>query len=618
MTNARRLASVSLVAIAVALGAATLTTVPAYADTPLFGTITSASGEKMGGVVVSAKAEGSTITMSVYTDEQGQYFFPPLPDGHYRVWAQAVKFETARNNVTVGKARYQDFTMKPITNQEAWIKQLPGDEFLAALPGNSPEDFRMKTQVRKNCTGCHSASYPLQFRFDEEGWSKVMDLMKNVNVSGVYPRPDKRVTPNIDFHQKDLAAYLARARGPGESSMRFNLRPRPSGEAARVVVKEYDFPTEDHIQTNDGSDWMLGTPSETGHMAGVHDAAADLDGNIWIVYSRPSKVTSYARIDAKTGAVKHFRIADRRGIVIGGHGIIRDENGLLWFNTRSHVQRGHGGLAMVDPKTEKLTVYFPPKPMSGTAGTIDADMKGNIWVTSPDGALRFNIAEERFTEFKSQTYKNERGTATVYGLAADAAGNGWWLLMTQDLVNYSDISTGKSHEFKLPPEQAVLENLTPEQMKMYETFVPPDFNTPFAWGQSPRRMGADKNGEHVWIGNSFGGNLARVNIHTKEVTLVPFPNPEAHQPYQVSVDKNHNVWTHLWSTDKVAKYNPSTQQWTLFDLPNRGTESRHISLLEREGQPMQVIVPYYRTRKVAVLTPRSEEEIAALRAQAKR
>ena len=69
------------------------------------------------------------------------------------------------------------------------------------------------------------------------------------------------------------------------------------------------------------------------------------------------------------------------------------------------------------------------------------------------------------------------------------------------------------------------------------------------------------------------------------------------------------MWTHLWSTDKVAKYNPATSQWTLFDLPNRGTESRHISLLEREGQPMQVIVPYYRTRKVAVITPRSETEM---------
>jgi len=618
MTNARRFANVSLFALSIALGFAAVAPLPARADAPLSGAITSAAGERMGGVVVSAKAEGSTITTSVYTDAQGNYYFPPLPEGNYRVWAQAIKFETARSDVAVGKARTQNFTMRPITDREAWIRQLPGDEFLAALPGDTPEDFRMKTQVRKNCTGCHSASYALQHRFDEEGWFKILELMKRVNVNGTL-RPDKRLTPNIDFHQRDLARYLARARGPGESSMRFNLRPRPSGEAARIVVKEYDFPIEDnHVQVNDGSDWMLGTPSETGHMAGVHDAAADLDGNIWIVYSRPSRVTTYARIDAKTGAVKHFTLPDQRGIVAGSHGITRDENGILWFNIRSHVFRGHGGLAKLDPRTEKLTMYVPPRTMSGTSGTIDADMKGNIWVTSPDGALRFNIAEERFTEFKSVTYKNKHGTATVYGLAADSAGNGWWLLMTQDLVNYSDIATGRTHEFKLPPEQAVVENLTPEQVKLYETFVTPDFNTPFAWAQGARRMGADKNGPYVWIGNSFGGNLARVNIHTREVTLVPFPNPEAHQPYQVNVDKDHNVWTHLWSSDLVTKYNPSTRQWTLFDLPNRGTETRHISLLERDGQPMQIIVPYYRTRKVAEITPRSEAEIEALRAQAAR
>jgi streptogramin lyase len=619
MINARRFASVSLLAISIALGAVTLASQPALADTPLSGRITSASGEAMGGVVVSAKAQGSPITTSVYTDPAGNYFFPPLPDGNYRVWAQAVQFERAASNVVVGKSRQQNFVLKPITDREAWIRQLPGDEFLAALPGDTPEDFRMKTQVRKNCTGCHSASYVLQHKFDEEGWSKILDLMKQVNVSGTFPRPDKRITPNIDFHQKELAAYLARARGPGESSMRFNLQPRPSGEAARIVVKEYDFPIEDnHVQVNDGSDWTLGTPSETGHMAGVHDVAADLDGNIWIVYSRPSKVTSYARIDAKTGAVKHFALPDRRGIVAGSHGIVRDENGFLWFNLRSHVQRGHGGLAKLDPRTEKLDMYVPPTSMSGTAGTIDADMKGNIWVTSPDGALRFNIKEEKFTEFKSVTYKDKHGTATVYGLATDRVGNGWWLLMTHDLVNYSDITTGKTHQFKLPPEQAVMENLTPEQQKLYENFVVPDFNTPFAWAQAPRRMGADKNGNHVWIGNSFGGNLAKVDINTKEVTLVPLPNPEAHQPYHVVVDKNHNVWTHLWSTDKLAKFNPSTSQWTLFDLPNRGTESRHIALFERDGQPLQVIVPYYRTRKVAVVTPRSEAEIDALRKQAGR
>src|SRR5215204_6821874 len=353
MTNARIFTGASLIALSTALSATPFVPSAAYADGLLTGTISSASGEKMGGVTVSAKAQGSTITTSVYTDETGAYYFPPLPDGKYRVWAQALTYQTSNGNVELNKTTQQNFTLQPMKNQEDWVRQLPGDEMLAALPGDTPEDYRMKTQVRKNCTGCHSASYPLQHRFDEDGWYKILELMKSVNVLGVYPRPDGKPTGNIDFHQKELAAYLARARGPGESSMRFNLRPRPSGEAARIVVKEYDFPIEDnHVQTNDGSNWSLGTPSESGHMAGVHDAAADLDGNIWIVYSRPSRVTSYARIDAKTGAVKHFTLPDRRGIVAGSHGIVRDENGFLWFNIRSHVERRHGGLAKLDPRTE--------------------------------------------------------------------------------------------------------------------------------------------------------------------------------------------------------------------------------------------------------------------------
>jgi streptogramin lyase len=612
-SHARTFATVSLLALATALAS------PAHADALLAGAITSAAGEKMGGVTVSAKAEGSTITTSVYSDESGAYYFPPLPEGKYRVWAQAIKFQTAKGEVALDKTTKQNFVLQPMTRDEDWIRQLPGDEFLAALPGDTAEDARMKVQVRKNCTGCHSASFPLQHRFDAEGWSKVMDLMKQVTVLGVYPRPDKISTPNIDFHQKELAAYLARARGPGESSMKFNLRPRPSGEAARVVYKEYDFPMEGgHSPSNDGSDWSLGTPSGLNHVNGVHDAQADFDGNLWFTYAHPGFETTVGRIDAKTGETKSFRLEDVRGFAVGSHGITRDENGFLWFNTRSNVQRAHGGLGKIDPKTQKITVYLPPRSTTGTAGTLDADLNGNVWVTSPDGALRFDIAKESFTEFKSVTYKNDRGTATVYGLAADRTGNAWWLLMTQDLIDYSDIKTGKSAEFKLPPDKAAMDTLSAEQLKMYETFVPPDFNTPFAWAQAPRRMGADKNGDYVWIGNSFGGNLARVNINTKETTLVPLPNPESMQPYQVAIDKGHNVWTHLWSTDAVAKYDPAAGKWTVFDLPNRGTETRHISLLERDGQPMQVVIPYSRTRKVAVMTPRTEAEIAALKAQVER
>ena len=85
--------------------------------------------------------------------------------------------------------------------------------------------------------------------------------------------------------------------------MKFNLRPRPSGEAARVVFKEYDVPLEPDTSsavvpssapTNDGSDWSLGTPSGTNGRYGVHDAQADLDGNLWFTYSFPSRTTRSA------------------------------------------------------------------------------------------------------------------------------------------------------------------------------------------------------------------------------------------------------------------------------------------------------------------------------------
>jgi streptogramin lyase len=106
-----------------------------------------------------------------------------------------------------------------------------------------------------------------------------------------------------------------------------------------------------------------------------------------------------------------------------------------------------------------------------------------------------------------------------------------------------------------------------------------------------------------------------VNIKTKEVSFIPLPNPEAQQPYQISVDKNHNVWTNLWSTDQIAKWDPSASKWTIFNLPTRGTESRHISILEND-RGIQVSVPYDRARKVAVMTIRSEADLQALKRQA--
>ena len=101
--------------------------------------IKSQSGETMGGVTVSAKGDGATITTAVFTDASGAYYFPPLPAGTYRVSAQALTFDTARADVALNANGRQDFTLRPLAN---FVRQLPGDVLLAALPQTTPEDAK--------------------------------------------------------------------------------------------------------------------------------------------------------------------------------------------------------------------------------------------------------------------------------------------------------------------------------------------------------------------------------------------------------------------------------------------------------------------------------------------
>ncbi len=599
------LASAALAALALAS--------PAHADALLSGAVT-AGGKAMGGVTVSARAEGSTITISVFTDAAGHYYFPPLAAGKYKVWAQALSFETGKGEVDLAAAGRQDFALKPMKD---YVRQLPGNVILAALPHETDADERMQRLVRNDCTGCHTPSYPLQHRFDEAGWTKIIELMKRVNVGGVYQGEEAKPNGILDFHEKELAAYLARARGPGETSMKIKLPPRPAGEAARVVFKEYDVPIDpelgvEKLVTNDGSDWSRGTPSHGGAI--IHDSWADLDGNLWFTVNTPNHNATVGRIDAKTGEVKDFKVPGANGFAAFAHGMTRDPQGILWFNCNP----GRGGLARLDPKTGKIDVFVPPQGMSPTGGatTVDYDGKGDIWASSPDGALRFDPKTETFTEFKSPIPKTANGSGLTYGLAADRDGNGWWAEMTIDIVNKGDPTTGKSTPVTLAPISAEMARVTPDEKTFYASFYAPDFNAPFPWSEGPRRMGTDKQADVLWVGDSWGGNLARIDTRTLKTSYVSLPDPTSQQPYHVVVDQKHRVWTNMWTSDRIMRYDPASKAWTGFDLPSRGTEVRYISLLEQGGK-MEVVVPEFRTNKVAVMTFRSEADMAALAKEAK-
>ena len=258
----------------------------------------------------------------------------------------------------------------------------------------------------------------------------------------------------MERNQKELAAYLARARGPGETSMKFTPRPRPTGEAARAVWKIYDLPLNPDAgigtkyNDNDGTDWSLGNPSKLGELP--HDGGMGLDGNLYYTVNNPNtpRHDRQGRRKDRRGLVPEGRCGERRsGDQLTGWRATRKGN--FWFD----VNPGRRSLGKLDTATQKITVYETPSTMSpvGGAVTMDVDGKGMIWASAPDGAVRFDPATEKFTGYKSLTSKSAKGTIATYGAAGDRDGNGWWAQMAMDTIGRANVATGEVTEVKLPP-----------------------------------------------------------------------------------------------------------------------------------------------------------------------
>ena len=364
-----------------------------------------------------------------------------------------------------------------------------------------------------------------------------------------------------------------------------------------MVFTEYEVPIDPSIgaeteyPTNDGSDWSLGTPSMLNGNHGVHDAQADFNGNIWFSNSVASKIITVGRVDAKTGEVRYLKVPGRRDNAAVGHAIVRDANGIMWFNLIGAGPSGQA-IARLDPVTEKIDVFPAPKTMNGTS--VDVDGKGKIWMTAVPGALRFDPDTKQFTQFNSVTFNTPDGNGKPYGLTGDSLGNGWWSEMAIDIVGHGDAETGKSQEAKIPPVPGFKELYSPEQLQMFGM----------------------RGSEYQ---NAVPGLLAHdAWVPTRPVTLSGCPtsgwqSSQDRHPYaedddctasrsrygtahQAQVDSNHNAWTNLLNGDAVLKYDVKTSQWTTYPFPTLGAETRYFSIDEHSGS-MQIILPYFRTRK---------------------
>ena len=383
----------------------------------LAGTVKSSEGKPLEGVGVSARGANDTFTTTVYTDESGRFVFPAMNGGQYKIWAQAVGFETSKAdaNLTGAAKKEVDLSLASLAD---FHKQLSGTEWAASLPEDTADDRRMKTVFINNCSGCHQVSFLLQNRFDAAGWGAVITLMEKMQSIGYAPADIK---PNAVIHayKPELAAYLGRVRGPGNVPLNLKLLPRPTGEAARIVVTEYDLSRPDlpgWIMAHNGTDWSEGTPSRWDGRA-AHDVAIDQSGFVWFADDATPERT-LGKLNPRTGLISEFKLADDNNAAESSHALVFDKAGNLWFANGTE-----GSPTKFDPETGNFFRYPRPKdfPFSGDFVTLDA--KGNVWSPHREGAYKLDPLTGKYTN-----YALGPGKAN-YDIAADAGDKVWICLL---------------------------------------------------------------------------------------------------------------------------------------------------------------------------------------------
>ena len=129
------------------------TSAPAQAGGALTGQVSSAEEGNMEGVIVSARKDGASFTVSVVSDNEGRYNFSAdrLEAGDYTLDIRAVGYVldgVDSADVAAGSTASADLRLVPTKNLSA---QITNAKWLLSIPGTAPQKATLL-----NCAGCHT------------------------------------------------------------------------------------------------------------------------------------------------------------------------------------------------------------------------------------------------------------------------------------------------------------------------------------------------------------------------------------------------------------------------------------------------------------------------------
>jgi len=492
----------------------------------------------MEGVLVSAKREGSTVTVTVVSDANGRYSFPAakLPAGRYAMTIRAVGYELENPQpaeVAAQKTTQFDLKLRKAPDLAA---QLSNGEWLISMPGSDEQK-----QGFLSCVSCHSLERIARSRYSAEEWPVILKRMRNYAQGSMPLRPQVRLgarepSPNQLAQMTRFAQYLATINLSKVEKWEYPLQtlPRPKGKATRVVITEYDLPRP---------------------VAMPHDAALDANGMVW--YSDFGS-QYLGKLDPKSGkAVEYAVPVTKPGAPLGALDLRFDPQGNVWLGMMYQ-----GSIARFDIKTQKFQTWSAPKFMENDESRLamvdpkHVNIDGKVWIGGDDEyRLDIKTGEWYTVDYSRGLPKN--------GPPADRLGS--YGIISDSKNNFYGTNFGGQYIIKIDAKTL---NVTP-------------FPTPTP-NSAPRRGHMDPQ-DRLWFAEYRGNMIGMFDTKTQLTREWAMPFPWSN-PYDAISDKKGYVWTGGMTNDYVARLNAKTDEFTQYLLP-RMTNIRRVTVDNTTNPP---------------------------------
>jgi virginiamycin B lyase len=531
--------SISTMAILVGLAMSAPLMAQPQTASALTGRITSAEEGAMEGVLVSAKRAGSTITITVVSDAQGQYSFPRdrLEPGKYSVWIRAVGYELpnatpAQVDIAQRQAAALDLNLVKTSNLE---HQLSSGEWLQSIPRTKP--FK---EALFNCTSCHTLERIVKSRYNATDMGKVVQRMSTWAQGSMPTQPQPQLGRKIGpptAGQAALGKFISTINLSEGAERPYPLKtdPRPKGKATRVIITEYNLPRP---------------------LAMPHDAQLDARGFVWY---GDFGAQYLGRLDPKTDKVVEYSIpVTKPGAPTGSLNVELDRSGTVWIGNMMQ-----GTLVKFDPKTEKFQSWGSPTFLARDEARIamvaptQAHLDGKIWIGG-DNEYQVDMATGQWTAIDYR--KGQPAGAKdhgSYGVAADSHNNFYGMELNGDNIIKVDA----------------------------KTLVPTYYPTPTP-NSGPRRGHFD-NQDRLWFAENRGQNIAMFDAKTGKIQEWKIPTPYS-TPYDAMFDGSLYAWTGGMANDHVSRLNVKTGEIVDYLLPSE-TNIRRVDL-DKSVTPSQLWV----------------------------